>query len=209
MRKLLNTLYVMSEDAYLSLEGETEVVDKGGMKAGQFPLHNIENILVFSYKGASPALMGKCAEKNVGISFYTPYGRYLCRVNNNEAGNVLIRREQYRYADNDEMCASIAKNFILGKVFNARWSIDRTVRDHALRINQIVLKEAIIQLDGLLQQIRSSEDIDNLRGLEGLAAAKYFSVFDHLILNQKDVFVFCTINFKVFFNITQIRIKAF
>lgn len=190
MRKLLNTLYVTSENSYLSLDGETVVIENNGVKMGQFPLHNIENICCFSYNGASPALMGKCASMGVGISFYTPLGKFLCRVNDNERGNVLLRKEQYRISDNEEQCLEIAKNFIVGKVYNSRWTLDRTLRDHALRIDQEKFKSITLQLDENISEIRQSTNLDSLRGLEGVSASTYFSIFDDLILNQKEDFKF-------------------
>ena len=190
MRKLLNTIYITSEDAYLRSEGETVVVEKDGSKVGQFPLHNIENIVLFSYKGASPQLMGKCAGKGIGISFYTPFGRFLCRVNNNEHGNVLLRREQYRISDDKERSLSIAKNCIIGKVYNTRWSIDRTCRDHSIRVDQERLKNTTEKLDEMIYTIRSCSDINTLRGLEGVCASAYFAVYDEMILNQKESFYF-------------------
>ena len=190
MRKLLNTLYIMNPEAYLALEGETVLVENGGEKLGQFPLHNLEQIILFSYKGASPALMGKCVASDVEMAFYTPNGRFLCRVGNQERGNVLLRKQQYQRSEQDVYCTGLAKNFIIGKVYNARWSVNRTLRDHALRVDQEKLERVIDQLDSNLQMIKNGEDLDAVRGLEGVAAACYFSVFDDMILNQKESFHF-------------------
>lgn len=190
MRKLLNTLFVTSKDAYLSLEGETVCVSISNQKVGQFPLHTLESIICFSYNGATPSLMGVCAKKGITLSFYNPYGRFLCRTVGENQGNVLLRKRQYQVSDNQSMSCLIARNFILGKVFNCRWSIDRTLRDHSIRVNEAQCKKAIKYLSDSLDKIKKEENLDSLRGLEGECASVYFSVFDELILNQKEEFYF-------------------
>ena len=189
MRKMLNTLFVTTEDAYLSLENENIVVHVGEEKRAQYPLLMLEGILTFSYKGASPALMGACAERGIGLTFLTPRGRFLARVCGSERGNVLLRREQYRRADSLSASCLIARNFIFGKVYNQRWVLERTIRDHALRVNVQALKDVSAALDAKLPQIESAVDLDVLRGLEGDASADYFSLFDEMILTQKADFL--------------------
>lgn len=194
MRKLLNTLYVMTENCYLSLDGENIVIQDGEKTLGRFPLHTLENIICFTYKGASPALMGACAERKIGMSFFSPRGAFLARVIGKEYGNVLLRKEQYRISDDDDKGVFYAKNMIVGKVFNSRWSIERTLRDHAYRVDAERLKRISNSLYSTLPKIDSTRKLDELRGMEGKAAEQYFSVFDDMILNQKDEFVFKTRN---------------
>lgn len=190
MRKLLNTLYILSEDVYLTLEGENVVIVNEEKTIGRFPLHNLENIISFTYKGASPSLMGACVECCIGLTFFSPRGKFLARSIGKEQGNVLLRKEQYRISDNIERSHQYAKNMILGKVYNSRWSIERTIRDNKLRVDSERLKEISDSLQNDLQKIQESDGLDNLRGIEGKSAEKYFSVFDLLILNQKDNFYF-------------------
>lgn len=95
MRKLLNTLFVLSEDSYLSLDGENVVVSRGKTETARFPLHTLEGILTFAYAGASPALMGACARRGVDLVFFTQRGRFLARTTGEERGNVLLRQAQY------------------------------------------------------------------------------------------------------------------
>ena len=130
MRRLLNTLFVLTEDSYLALDGENVVVRCGDQEKARFPLHGLEGIVSFAYPGASPALMGACAEKGIGLSFHTPRGRFLARTCGVSSGNVLLRRVQYRVADDQSQSVLYARNMILGKVYNARWSLHRTLRDH-------------------------------------------------------------------------------
>ncbi len=190
MIKLLNTLYVMTEDCYLTLDGENIVIQDGEKTLGRFPLHTLENIICFTYKGASPALMGACAERKIGMSFFSPRGRFLARVVGKEYGNVLLRKEQYRISDDESRSISYARNMIVGKVFNCRWSIERTLRDHAHRVDAKKLKNVSNALYDTLPKIDGAHALNELRGIEGKAAEQYFSVFNDMILNQKDDFDF-------------------
>ena len=119
MRKLLNTLFVTSEDAYLTLDGENVVVNREKQEVARFPLHTLSGIIAFSYAGASPALMGGCAKRGVSLTFCTPTGRFLARSVGEENGNVLLRRMQYRAADNPAQSCRIARNMIFGKLQRA------------------------------------------------------------------------------------------
>jgi CRISPR-associated protein Cas1 len=190
MRKLLNTLYITSENAYLSLDGETVCVEIQKGKIGQIPLHTLESIVSFSYGGASPAFMGACAKRGITLAFFNPYGKFLCRVIGESRGNVLLRKQQYRISDNESQSCLIARNFILGKVYNCRWSIDRTIRDHSLRVDAEKCQNAISFLSNSIEKIKYEGNLNTLRGLEGETASIYFGIFDQLILNQKDDFFF-------------------
>lgn len=190
MRKLLNTLYVTSEDAYLSLENENVVVHQGEERKGQYPLLMLEGIVSFSYRGASPALMGECAKRGISLCFMTPNGRFLARVTGAAQGNVLLRKAQYRMSDGLASSCFVARNFVFGKIYNSRWVLERTLRDHALRVDEEALRKASRRLADNLETIVTSENLDTLRGLEGELSACYFSVFDQMILNQKQHFQF-------------------
>ncbi len=194
MRKLLNTLYVMTENCYLTLDGENIVIQDGEKTLGRFPLHTLENIICFTYKGASPALMGACAERKIGMCFFSPGGAFQARVVGKEYGNVLLRKEQYRISDDDGRRIAYARNMIVGKVFNGRWSIERTLRDHAYRVDAKRLKQISDTLFEMLPRITDAAELDELRGIEGKAAEQYFSVLDEMILNQKEDFHFATRN---------------
>ena len=190
MRKLLNTLFVLSEDVYLSLEGENVVLLRGDETAGRYPLHTLESILCFSYKGASPALMGKCVRDGKNLAFFTPRGRFLARVSGPCGGNILLRRSQYRLADDGAASCALARNFILGKLYNCRWVLERATRDHPMRVDVAALKAASEQLRQLLPQVAACEELETLRGLEGKGAAYYFDVAGQLVLQNTDTFSF-------------------
>jgi len=190
VKKLLNTLYVTSADSYLSLDGETIVVLNQDKVLGRIPLHNLEGIVAFGYTGASPALMGECANRNISLCFFNPNGRFLARVTGKVYGNVLLRKEQYRISDDSALACKIARNFIIGKVFNSRWIIERATREHALSVDCAKLKRVSAQLQNLIGLIKECTSNEQLRGYEGEAASLYFSVFDDMILQQKEYFYF-------------------
>ncbi len=190
MKHLLNTLFVTSEDIYLSLDGENVIANRGKAPVARYPLHTLQSIVDFSYAGASPALMGACAERGIGFAFCTPRGRFLARVCGVNSGNVLLRRTQYRAADNPAQSCRIARTMLFGKLYNARWSIERTCRDHGLRVDIRRLSGASARIKNLLPRVREETSLDGLRGLEGIGAATYFDVFDDMILNGKDAFYF-------------------
>ena len=190
MKHLLNTLFVTSEDIYLTLDGENVVANRDKQEVARYPLHTLSGIVSFSYAGASPALMGACAQRDVSLAFCTPRGRFLARVTGESSGNVLLRWAQYRAADDPGPCCRIARSMIFGKIYNARWSIERTRRDHGLRLDAAALSAVSSQLKDLLSQIAEETSLDSLRGLEGAGAALYFGAFDQMILGEKPLFSF-------------------
>ena len=192
MRQLLNTLFVNSEDIYLSLDGENVVANREKTVVARYPLHTLSAILSFSYPGASPALMGACTRRGIALSFCTPQGKFLARVTGEANGNVLLRRTQYRAADDPVLSCTIARAMVFGKIHNARWSLERTRRDYRLRVDDQRLGTVSGQLKALLPQLLQETSLDSLRGLEGAGATAYFSIFDQLILGDRSVFHFQT-----------------
>jgi len=190
MKKLLNTLYVTSPHSYLALDGENVVVLEEKLEIGRLPLHNLEGIVAFGYKGTSPALMEACAEKNISLCYLSPQGKFLGRVTGTIKGNVLLRKAQYQIAEEEAKSLAIAKNCIIGKVYNARWVLERALRDHSMQVDYERVKKATEYLKESLKAIRNCESKNELRGYEGEAASVYFSVFDEMILQQKKDFLF-------------------
>ena len=184
------SLYVTSEKSYLSLDGENIVMYEDNTELGRLPLHNLEGIVCFGYRGTSPALMGACAERNISLCYMTPQGKFLARVSGRVRGNVILREQQYASSKDEIISLEIAQNCILGKVYNARWVLERALRDHPMQIDVDRVKTASGQLKDSLGRIRNSQSKDQLRGYEGEAASIYFGVFDELILKQKKDFVF-------------------
>jgi CRISP-associated protein Cas1 len=190
MKKHLNTLFVTTQGTYLSKEGETVVVKVEGEVRLRLPIHTLGGIVCFGNIMCSPFLMGFCAERDVAISFLSEYGRFLARVQGPVSGNVLLRREQYRRADDMDVSANVAKALVMGKLANCRTVLQRALRDHPDKINKGKVQRASQQLNSFLSELQSDLPLNVVRGIEGKAAHTYFSVFDHLIISQKDDFYF-------------------
>ena len=190
MRKLLNTLYVSSQGSYLRKEGETIVVEREQAKVLQLPIHTIGGLVCFGNVLCSPFLLGFCAERDIAVSFLSEHGRFLASVRGPISGNVLLRRQQYRMADDEKTTRAIAINIVRGKLANTRVVLNRTMRDHGERIDLASTKSSSATIDRLIDQLDKAGDVDAVRGIEGLAAAEYFAVFDHLIIDQKETFAF-------------------
>ncbi len=190
MRILQNTLFVNSPEAYLALDGENIVVLKEEKEAARVPFLNLEGVITFGYTGASPALMGACAKRNIALSFLNPNGKFLARVTGEQRGNVLLRKNHYRVSEDEEKSLGLARRFIGAKLYNSRWVLERAARDHQLRLDSGRLRQVGSFLGNAAKQAESADSLERLRGLEGEAAALYFSVFGELILQQKEDFYF-------------------
>ncbi|MBW6485801.1 MAG: type I-C CRISPR-associated endonuclease Cas1c [Syntrophobacterales bacterium] len=190
MKKYLNTLFVTTQGAYLAKEGETIVVKVEKEIRLRLPVHTIGGIVCFGNVSCSPFLMGFCAENGVGVSFLTEHGRFLARVQGPVSGNVLLRREQYRKADDMNVSAEIARAVLTGKIANSRTVLQRALRDHADKIAAEEVGFAVKRLSNQLEQLNKKRPLDEVRGCEGDAAHTYFGVFDHLIVVQKEAFSF-------------------
>lgn len=188
MRHLLNTLYVMTPQSYLRTDNGNVVVEHEGKVLLRVPLHLLEGMVLFGSLGMSPALMGECAQRGIGVSFLGMSGKFLARVVGGPTGNVLLRRTQYRMADDVERSLAVAKRFVAAKVRNQRTVLRRFQSDHAdAGDGRVAL--AMETIDALLGQVPAATTRDGLMGLEGKAADAYFSVFDELVA-QDTGFVF-------------------
>jgi len=190
MKRHLNTLFVTTQGAYLAKEGETAVVKVEREVRLRVPIHTIGGIVCFGQVSISPFLMGFCAERDVAISFLSQHGRFLARVQGPVSGNVLLRREQYRRADDLSTSAEIAKAVLTGKIANCRTVLRRALRDHGDKLNVDKVQYASKRLAASLKSLAREESLDAVRGVEGDAAHTYFNVFDHLITSQKKDFSF-------------------
>lgn len=190
MKRIKNTLYVFTEDAYLTIDGENVVAKREGDTIGRVPLHTLEGISIFSYAGASPALMGACCERGIQLSLFSPNGRFFAQVRGGCTGNVVLKRAQFRTSEEESKSLEVARFFIVGKIFNSRWVLERSARDHGIRIDVDAIRSASARLAGSIKSARECESLESLRGIEGDAAAVYYSVFDHMILRDKEVFRF-------------------
>ncbi len=189
MKKLLNTLFVTTQGSYLARKGDTVLVNVERETKLRVPIHNLGSIVCFGNVGSSPFLMGLCGEHNVTLSFLTENGRFLARVKGPVSGNVLLRREQYRRADDLGASALIAKAVVTAKIANCRVVIQRALRDRPA-LQHTNLPKVATDLQQSLLDLQEQDDLDSIRGVEGNAANTYFGVFDHLISTNKDAFFF-------------------
>ena len=190
MKKHLNTLFVTTQGAYLAKEGESVIVRVEKETRLRIPVHTLGGIVCFGNVGCSPFLMGFCAERDVAISFLSEYGRFLARVQGPVSGNVLLRREQYRKADDMTFSAQMARSVLTGKLANCRTVLQRALRDHSDKLDADQVSYASRQISGSLKRLQEDAPLNSLRGIEGDAAHVYFKVFDHLITSQKEDFFF-------------------
>lgn len=190
MKHLLNTLYVTTQSTYLAREGETVLVRVEGETKLRVPIHTLGSIVCFGQVSMSPPLMGLCGERGVAVSFLSINGRFLARVEGPVSGNVLLRREQYRRADDLTLAAEMARAMVAAKIANCRTVLQRAIRDRPDKKGVADLSEAVEQLAQHLRELEDSLPLDIVRGKEGDAARRYFGVFDHLITAQKDDFFF-------------------
>ncbi|GHU06025.1 CRISPR-associated endonuclease Cas1 1 [Betaproteobacteria bacterium] len=184
MRKLLNTLYVTTEGAWLKKDGANIVMEVESQERARLPVHMLESVVCMGHVLMSPPLLGYCAEQGISVCFLSPHGKFLARVEGPVSGNVLLRREQYRRTDDHNRCAAIVRNVLLGKVHNQRAVVRRAIRDHGEIMNSDVranLEHARERLRRIIDRLSSETELDVLRGLEGEAAQTYFGVFDSLI----------------------------
>lgn len=178
MKKMLNALYITRQESYLHKERETIVIKNGEDKLGQFPSVNIGSITCFGRVSVSPFLMGYCADRGIGLAFYTEFGRFLARIQGRQTGNVLLRRAQYRWADDQQKAVSIARLIVAAKIANSRTVLLRELRNHG---DNAALSQAVDKLATSLRRVRHAQSVAEAMGMEGDAAATYFSIFNELI----------------------------
>ena len=190
MKQLLNTLYVTTQGAYLTKDGETVLVSVEHETRLRVPIHTLGSVVCFGQVSCSPPFMGLCAEKGVSLAFLSENGRFLARVEGPVSGNVLLRREQYRRADSDEQSAAIARPVVIAKVANCRTVLLRALRDKPDCAGNSAIEAAGMRLAHLVNTLQTPRPLDTVRGYEGDAARVYFEVFDHLVTESKDAFFF-------------------
>lgn len=195
MRRMLNTLFVMTQGAWLSLDGENIVVHLDRETKQAFPVHIFESIVCFGRVNATAPLLGFCGSRGVAVSFFSEQGRFLARVDGAVHGNVLLRRQQYRAADDMRLSAKIARSVLIAKISNSRSVLMRFLRDNKKQDKAYPqVLSAIRYLETIVSDMTENRSLDELRGCEGDAAKCYFSVFNDLILSQKEDFCFTNRN---------------
>lgn len=190
MYQLLNTVYVLTPESYLHADHDTlrlEVKDETKM---QIPMHHIGAIFCFGNVMLSPALIHRCAEEGRSIVLFSQFGRFKARIEGPMSGNVLLRRAQHETFSNPEKVLSIAKNIVAGKIQNSRQVILRSARDTKEASEADKLRNTAENLADCLQRLEGMTDLDQVRGVEGEAARRYFDVFELMIFRDREVFKF-------------------
>jgi CRISP-associated protein Cas1 len=193
MRRHLNTLYVTTQGAWLNKDGENVVVSVDNVERGRVPLHTIGGIVGFGRVLISPPLLGACMTAGISAQYLTEEGRFLARVEGPVSGNVLLRRTQYRWADDAKKTDAIIKSIVAGKVLNQRSVLQRALRDHAgdmADAERTALTTAADRLAGIVRRLEKPLAEAELRGAEGEAGLVYFSVFNTLVRGDKATFAF-------------------
>lgn len=191
MKKLLNTIYVTSEGAWLRKDGQNVVVEIDGRERGRAPAHLLGQIVCFAQVGLSPALMAFCAEGGISIAFLSMSGRFLARVEGPQSGNVLLRRAQHRQTDDPALALGIAQAMVAAKAANQRGLVRRVLRDYGAGMApdaRAALDSAERRLSDATRLALRSPDLDTLRGQEGEAANAYFGTFPHFLRNPAFTF---------------------
>jgi CRISP-associated protein Cas1 len=188
VKQLLNTLYVTTQDSYLSREGETAVVRVGDEVRLRIPVHTLGSIVCIGRVMCTPGLMALCAEKQVYLAFLTENGRFIGRFQGSVSGNVLLRREQYRIASDEARSLAIASCFVAGKLANARTVLLRGARESGNAEVAAQLETVCTRMARLIDLTVSASGQEALRGIEGEAGRGYFAVLDHLIGVEKESF---------------------
>jgi CRISPR-associated protein Cas1 len=185
MRRLLNTVYVTTEGAWLHKDGANLVMEVEKETKARLPVHMLEGLVCFGRVLVSPPLLGYCAEQGIRVSYLTPNGKFLARVEGPVSGNVLLRREQYRVSDDEARCCAIVRNLLAGKIHNQRVVVSRALRDYEFKEEeQVLLRQTQNQLARIIDKLPTEPRLEGLRGLEGEAAQRYFKSFDNYIRND-------------------------
>lgn len=193
MRRHLNTLYVTTETAMLRKDGENVVVRVEGSEKGRTPIHLLDGVVCFGAIGMTPALVAHCAGSGVTLTLLSRTGRFSARMEGPVSGNVLLRRAQYRAADDPGQTAGLARSVVTGKLVNQRAVVRRMLRDHRAKLAaeaQERLAGSERRLTQALRRVSKCDDADSIRGIEGEAARAYYGVFGCLILPERSSLTF-------------------
>jgi CRISP-associated protein Cas1 len=184
----LNTLYLTTRGASVRQDHLTLRVFVENQCRLTVPIHQIESVVVFGMIHITPAVLQLCAEHDVAVSFHAESGKLLSRVCKVGSGNILLRRTQFRWADDAAKRSGVAKCVVAGKVQNARNVLLRGAREADADLERTRLEGAAAHLADVLPRLESATDVDTIRGHEGDAARVYFDAFDALVRQQREHF---------------------
>jgi CRISPR-associated protein Cas1 len=189
MRHLLNTLYVMTQGAYLHLEGETLVVEVERQKRLQAPIHHLGSVVIFGDVLVSPAALHRCADDGLGVMLLDRHGRFKARLEGSLSGNILLRQAQHRAVATQAL--EVARTFVAGKLRNTRQVVLRGARDSHDDADRDALRQCGRLLAGHIRRLPGATTLDEARGIEGDGARVYFEAVRHLIRpDARETFAF-------------------
>lgn len=192
MKKLLNTLYVLTPESYLFCRNENICIRIQDEEKLAIPALTIDSIVCFGKMTVSTPLLEFCGERGISVAFISPQGRFMGRFYGPVSGNVLLRKRQYESLDNKAFCEGFVKNLLLAKLRNSKLVLTRGARLHKSEIGKTDLTEGVERLGAIAEELLLCETVDSMRGMEGAAASIYFSRFDWLIANNPGGFRFET-----------------
>lgn len=190
MRKLLNVLYVLTQDSYLYHQNEAICIKIGGTEKTRIPSHTIESIMCFGNTTVSTPFIEFCGLHRISLAFLSPYGKFYGRIYGPVTGNVLLRKKQFEALDNKTLSSTIAKSILLTKFANCRTYLLRSAREQTVDTKRINLTLAADKISDSAKLLIDSNDLESMRGIEGKAASDYFSVFDEMLKVPKEELVF-------------------
>ena len=191
MKKLLNTLYVLTPESYLTLENSNVIINVENKVKARIPLITLESIVCFNYAGASPQLVYEALKNKIGICFFSPTGKFLYRAQGSYVNsNIIVREIQYNIANNESLMLPYIKNMLIGKLANQKRFLYKFSNNHNLQVDQDKFNNIMNELSTYITNIQNASNIDSIRAYEGKAAQLYFSIFDDLILRDKETFYF-------------------
>lgn len=183
-----NTLYVTKQGAYLRKERETIVVEVDGEQQLKLPVHHVSSVMLFGRIMTSPGFIEQCAEKGLAVTYLSPRGRFRGRLVRPQTGNIHLRLAQFDASKDAAAAASIARNVVQGKLVNCRYSVLRSARDNDSETESQALRDTAEHLKGLLSTLERTENLDELRGIEGEGTKSYFSTISHMVVRERDAF---------------------
>lgn len=182
MKHIKNTLYVLTQGSYLALQNETIAVMVGGQEKVRIPAQTLEAIYCFANFNVSTPLIAFCGQHGIALAFFSEYGKFYGRIYGPTQGNILLRQRQYAAMGDPVQRTRLAKNILLGKLTASKGVLMRMSREHKESRQQIA--HAAETIAAIALQLQESQSVDSMRGLEGAAAAAYFSVFPLAIQNE-------------------------
>ncbi|MBR5363045.1 MAG: CRISPR-associated endonuclease Cas1 [Oscillospiraceae bacterium] len=160
MKKLCNTLYILTENSYLHCENGTICVKIGGTEKTRIPAHTVDSIICLCNTTVSSPFIGFCGEQGISLSFHSDHGRFYGRITGPVSGNVLLRTKQYQWIGSPES-AEIVRNILSGKLLNSRNLLLKSARN-TTEDKADILRNAAQMLSEQQTALETADSIDRM-----------------------------------------------